>query len=75
MSLLLAAFVIVAITLVAGALALAAFFLAIHKNQLSVEQMSEGGSVIFDSVERVGIPTDLTLKPSLPDNDDRSTGH
>lgn len=72
MSLFPVAVVIVAVALVAGALALAAFFWAMRTGQFSVRHMNEGALTIFDSSEPVGMPTDQTLQTPREHPDDRT---
>ncbi|RPH31215.1 cbb3-type cytochrome oxidase assembly protein CcoS [bacterium] len=72
MSLFPVAVVIVAVALVAGALALAAFFWALRSGQFSVKHMSEGALTIFDSSEPVGRPTDQTLQTPRTHPDERT---
>jgi nitrogen fixation-related uncharacterized protein len=72
MTLLPAAIVIVAVAVAGGALALAAFFWALRHKQFSIKQINEGAFVIFDSVEHVGKPTDMTFKKPLADENGRS---
>ncbi len=75
MSLFPVAVVIVAVALIAGALALAAFFWAIHTGQFSVKHMEEGALTIFDSDEPVGTPTDQTLQTPRTSPDERTGKH
>ncbi len=72
MSLFPVAVVIVAVALVAGALALAAFFWALRTGQFSVKHMNEGALTIFDSDEPVGSPTDQTLQTTRAHPDERT---
>jgi cbb3-type cytochrome oxidase maturation protein len=72
MSLFPVAVIIVAVAIVAGALALAAFFWALRKGQFSARQMSEGASTIFDSGEPVGKPTDQILQSPRAHPDERT---
>jgi len=71
MSLFPVAVVIVAVALIGGALALAAFFWALRTGQFSVKHMNEGALTIFDSKEPVGTPTDMTLQTPRADPDER----
>ena len=72
MSLFPVAVVIVAVAIVAGALALAAFFWALRTGQFSVKHMNEGALTIFDSHEPVGMPTDQTLQTPRAQPDERT---
>ncbi len=72
MSLFPVAVVIVAVAIIAGALALAAFFWAIRTGQFSVKHMKEGALTIFDSNEPVGMPTDQTLQTPRAYPDERT---
>jgi cbb3-type cytochrome oxidase maturation protein len=72
MSLFPVAVVIVAVALIAGALALAAFFWALRTGQFSVKHMNEGALTIFDSDEPVGLPTDQTLQTPRIHPDERT---
>jgi nitrogen fixation-related uncharacterized protein len=71
MTLVPAAIVIVAVAVAGGALALAAFYWALRHRQFSIKQINEGAFVIFDSVEHVGKPTDVTFKKQSADTDER----
>jgi cbb3-type cytochrome oxidase maturation protein len=66
------AVVIVAVALIGGALALAAFFWALRTGQFSVKHMNEGALTIFDSKEPVGTPTDQTLQTPRAHPDERT---
>ncbi len=72
MSLFPVAVVIVIVALIAGALALAAFFWALRTGQFSVKQMSEGALTIFDANEPVGLPTDQILQTPRVIPDERT---
>ena len=72
MSLFPVAVVIIAVALIAGALALAAFFWALRTGQFSVKHMKEGALTIFDSHEPVGTPTDQTLQTPRAHPDERT---
>ena len=72
MSLFPVAVVIVAVALIAGALALAAFFWALRTGQFSVKHMNEGALTIFDRDEPVGTPTDQTLQTPRAHPDERT---
>ncbi|MEW6512047.1 MAG: hypothetical protein AB1428_13940 [Bacteroidota bacterium] len=74
MTLLPAAVVIVVIAIVGASFALAAFFWAVRTRQFSIRQLNEGATVIFDSVEPVGTPTDQTFMKPSPDADEQNTG-
>lgn len=68
MSLPVAVAIIVAIVVVAGALALAAFVWAVRTKQFSLKQLNEGAKTIFDDEEPVGTPQDLIFKKSANGN-------
>ena len=73
MTLLPAAIAIIVVAVVGASFALAAFFWALRTRQFSVKHLNEGASVIFDSAEPVGKPTDQTFKTPSPHTDERTT--
>jgi cbb3-type cytochrome oxidase maturation protein len=74
MDLLPAAIVILIISIIAGAFSLAAFLWAVRAKQFSIKHMNEGALVIFDSVEKVGTPTDQTFAPLQTKGDEQTKG-
>ena len=72
MTLLPAAVAIVAVAIIGASVALAAFFWALRSRQFSVKQLNEGATVIFDSAEDIGTPTDQLFKNPPPDKDERT---
>jgi cbb3-type cytochrome oxidase maturation protein len=72
MTLVPAAVVIVVIAIAGASAALAAFFWALRTRQFSVRQLNEGATVIFDSAEDIGKPTDQLFRKPLPDKDERT---
>lgn len=67
MTLPLAALIVIAIALFAGALALAAFVWAIRTKQFSVQQLNKGAYLVFDDEEPVGKPQDMLFDISAQD--------
>lgn len=67
MTLPLAALIVIAIALFAGALALAAFVWAIRTKQFSVQQLNKGAYLVFDNEEPVGKPQDMLFDISAQD--------
>jgi len=67
MTLPLAVLVVLAIALIAGALALAAFIWAIRTRQFSVEQLNQGAYLIFDEAEPTGQAQDMVFEPRRHD--------
>lgn len=69
MTLPLAALVVIAIALIAGALTLAAFIWAIRAKQFSLQQLNKGAYLVFDEDEPLGKPQDMLFgSPTLHNN-------
>ncbi len=71
MSLAPAGLVILVIAIAGASLALAAFLWAVRRKQFTESHLHQGAEVIFDSVEKVGTPTDLVFQHPGPTPDEQ----
>jgi cbb3-type cytochrome oxidase maturation protein len=74
MTLSFAALIVIAIALVAGALALAAFVWAIRTKQFSIEHLNKGAYLIFDEDEPVGEAQDMVFGSPSDSSNSRPHG-